>query len=85
MSNMLAARDWTEGDALPGKGAPVEQATDMCNTLCTDSSVVFVPRHQMEVCPLARRIMLPHGSTPLHLITRRPSLAPSSCTRRPIG
>ena len=57
----------------------------MCNTLCTESSVVFVPRHQMEVCSLSRRIMLPHGSIPLHLITRRPSLAPSSFTRRPIG
>src|SRR5713226_6422356 len=61
------------------------KATDMCNTLCTDSSVVFVPRHQREVCPLARRIMLPHGSTPLHLMTRRPSLPPSSSTRSPIG
>ena len=57
----------------------------MCNTFCVDSSVVFVPRHQMEVCPLARRIMLPHGSTPLHLMTRLPSLPPSSSTRSPIG
>ena len=31
----------------------------MCNTFCIDSSVVLVPRHRREVCPLARRVMLP--------------------------
>ena len=61
------------------------KATDMCNTFCTDSSVLLVTRHQRDVCPLARRSMLPHGSTPLHLMTRRPSRAPSSCTRSPLG
>ena len=57
----------------------------MCHTFCTDSSVVLVMRHQREGSPLSRRIMLPHGSIPLHLIPRRPSLAPSSFTRSPIG
>ena len=55
MRNMLAARYWTEVDSLPGKVAPVEQATDICNTLWTDSSVVFVTRHPMEVSPLSWR------------------------------
>src|SRR4030095_10209188 len=34
-------------------------ATAICNTFCTDSSVVLVPRHRREVCPLARQVMLP--------------------------
>src|SRR5574341_745769 len=42
-------------------------------------------RHQMEVCPLSRGMMSPEGATPLPLVTRRLSLAPSSCTRSPIG
>ena len=42
-----------------GKVAPVERATAICNTFCTDSSVVLVPRHRREVSPLARRVMLP--------------------------
>jgi hypothetical protein len=41
--------------------------------------------HQREVGPLARGVMSPHGSTPIRPITGRPSLAPSSFTRRPIG
>ena len=31
----------------------------ICHTFCSDSSVVLVPRHRREVCPLARRVMLP--------------------------
>ena len=31
----------------------------MCHTFCIDSSGVLVPRHRREVCPLARRVMLP--------------------------
>ena len=31
----------------------------MCNTFFVDSSVVLVPRHRREVCPLTRRVMLP--------------------------
>ena len=31
----------------------------MCNTFYIDSSGVLVPRHRREVCPLARRVMLP--------------------------
>ena len=52
----------------------------MCNTLCTASSVVFVPRHQRDVCPLSRGAW-----TPLRLMTRRPSRPPSSSARSPLG
>src|SRR5438445_8744104 len=41
--------------------------------------------HQREVCPLARGVMSPHGSTPIRPITCRLSLAPSSFTRHLIG
>ena len=39
----------------------------------------------MEVCPLSRGVMLPDGLTPIHSITERLSLSPSSFTRNPIG
>jgi hypothetical protein len=39
----------------------------------------------MEVCPLARGVILSNDATPIHLITRWPSLLPSSFTRTPIG
>ena len=58
----------------------MEQATVLCNTLCTASSVVFVPRHQRDVCPLSRGAW-----TPLRLMTRRPSRPPSSSARSPLG
>ena len=41
--------------------------------------------HQREVCSLAGGVMSPHGSTPGRPITGRPSLAPSSFTRRLIS
>src|SRR5215467_10909789 len=68
--HLLAARYYREVDALMGKGAPVERATAICNTFCIDSFLVLVPRHRREVCPLARRVMLPKPraqpvSTPL--------------------
>jgi hypothetical protein len=43
----------------------VERATAICNTFCTDSSLVLVPRHRREVCPLARRVMSQPVSVPL--------------------
>jgi hypothetical protein len=46
---------------------------------------VHARRHPREVCPLARGVMSPSGSTPIRSITGRPSLPPSSCTRSPIG
>ena len=44
------------------------------------TATFLVTRHQMEVCPLSRGAW-----TPIRLMTRRPSLPPSSFTRRPIG
>ena len=43
---------------------------------------VHVRRHPREVCPLSRGVMC---STPIRPITGRPSLPPSSFTRRPVG
>jgi hypothetical protein len=39
----------------------------------------------MEVGPLSRGVMLPHGATPISLITRELSLPPSSFIRSSIG
>src|SRR5262252_9359053 len=62
----------TEPKSMPLRGREHQwnQATAMCNTFSIDSSVVLVPRHRREVCPLARRVMLPRPraqpvSTPL--------------------
>jgi len=44
---------------LRGREHQWHEATVICNTFSTDSSVVLVPRHRREVCPLARRVMLP--------------------------
>ena len=41
--------------------------------------------HQREVGSLAGRVLSPPGSTPIRPITGRPSLAPSSFTRSPVG
>ena len=42
-------------------------------------------RHQREVGPLSRGVISPEGSTPIRPATGRPSLPPSSSTRRPLG
>src|SRR4051794_22063724 len=44
-----------------------------------------VRRHPREVSPLSRGVISPKGSTPIRPITGRPSLLPSSSTRRPIS
>jgi hypothetical protein len=52
-------------------------------------ATVHVRQHQREVCRLSPRGYLAsgptRGSTPIRSITERPSLAPSSPTRRPMG
>src|SRR6266852_3158348 len=50
---------------LRGREHQCNKATDICNTFCIDSSIVLVPRHRREVCPLARRVLLQPVSTPL--------------------
>ena len=69
----------TEQKSMPLRGREHQwnEATDICNTFCTDSSVVLVPRHRREVSPLARGVMLPTGATPIHPITGWPSLFPT--------
>src|SRR5215467_10400257 len=49
---------------LRGREHQCNTATVMCNTFCIDSSLVLVPRHRREVCPLARRVMLPRPRAP---------------------
>src|SRR5215467_13129915 len=71
-------------DALTGKGAPVERATVICNTFCIASSLVLVPRHRREVCPLARRVILPRaGATRIHPTPGRRSLFPTPLPASP--
>src|SRR5262249_37785952 len=59
--------DTTE-KSMPSRGREHQwpEATAICHTFCIDSSLVLVPRHCREVCPLARRVMLPEsGATRL--------------------
>src|SRR5262249_12391010 len=44
---------------LRGREHQWHEATAICHTFCIDSSVVLVPSHRREVCPLPRRVMLP--------------------------
>src|SRR5262252_10959013 len=50
---------------LRGREHQWNTSTDICNTFCTNSSMVFVPRHRREVGSLARRVMLQPVSLPL--------------------
>ncbi len=45
----------------------------------------LVMQDQMDVCPLARGVMLPVGATPIHPTTGWRSLLPSSSSRTPIS
>ena len=45
----------------------------------------LVMQDQMDVCPLARGVMLPVGATPIHPITGWRSLLPSSSSRTSIS
>jgi hypothetical protein len=63
----------------------VERATVICNTFCIDSSLVLVPRHRREVCPLARRVILPRsGATRIHPTTGWRSLFPTPLPASPL-
>ena len=63
----------------------MERATVICNTFCIDSSLVLVPRHRREVCPLARRVILPRsGATRIHPTTGWRSLFPTPLPASPL-
>lgn len=63
----------------------MEHATVMCHTFWIDSSLGLVPRHRREVCPLARRVILPRAdATRLHPMTGRPSLFPTPLPALPL-
>ncbi len=59
---------------LPDQRIPVHLT---CNSLVT--------QHHVEVCPLSRGMILPADSLPIRPMTGRPSLAPRSHTRSPLG
>src|SRR5262249_61597138 len=63
-------------------------SVDVCRHLLAPSSGspgFLVTKDPREVGPLSRGVISPKGSTPIRPITGRPSLPPSSSTRRPIG
>src|SRR5208283_995195 len=61
------------------------QAAVICSVSQASCSDCLVRRHQREVGPLSRGVISPEGSTPIRPATGRPSLPPSSSTRRPFG
>src|SRR5262245_7164443 len=67
------------------RGPHQQQAAVICFAPQASCSDGHVRRHQREVSPLSRRVISPEGSTLIRPITGRPSLPPSSSTRRPIG
>ena len=62
-----------------------QQAAVICSVSQASCSDGLVRRHQREVGPLSRGVISPEGSTPIRPATGRPSLPPSSSTRRPLG
>src|SRR5713101_8197954 len=70
----------------PVESAPVSVVTAVICLLSAGSWPSFlVMKDQMDVCPLARGVMLRGRSTPIHPITAWPSLLPSSSSRTPFG
>src|SRR5919201_6747854 len=68
------------------ESAPVSVATAVICLLSVRSwPSSLVMKDQMDVCPLARGVMLRGRSTPIHSTTEWPSLLPSSSARTPIG
>src|SRR5215470_16477005 len=68
------------------ESAPVSVATAVICLLSARSwPSSLVMKDQMDVCSLARGVMLRGRSTPIHPITEWPSLLPSSSARTPIG
>ena len=57
----------------------------ICFASCASWPNSLVREDQLEVSPLSRAVMLPRGSTAIHFITKWPSLAPPSPTRRPVS
>ena len=45
----------------------------------------LVTQHHVEVCPVSRGVLLPHGATPVRSMTDRRSLLPRSPPRSPLG
>ena len=79
-------RAWSLRTVIRWESAPVSVATAV---ICLLSSGGWpnslVMQDQMDVCPLARGVMLRRRSTPIHPITEWPSLLPSSSARTPVS
>src|SRR5712691_2376304 len=77
---------WSPRTVIRLESAPVSVTTAV---ICLLSSGGWprslVMQDQMDVSPLARGVMLPVGSTPIHPITGWPSLLPSSHSRTPLS
>src|SRR5712692_3289466 len=79
-------RVWSLRTVIRSESAPVSVATAVICFLSSRGWPSFlVTQDQMDVCPLARGVMLPVGATPIHPTTGRHSLLPSSPSRTSIG
>ena len=79
-------RAWSLRTVSRSESAPVSVATAViCFLPFGGWPRSLVMQDQMDVCPLARGVMLPVGSTPIHPITGRRLLLPSSHSRTSIG
>jgi len=71
---------------FPREAAPACVATAViCCASCGGGADALVTRHLMKVSSLSRGVLVPLGSTPLRLLTRRLPLPPSSLTRSALG
>jgi hypothetical protein len=79
-------RAWSPRTVSRWESAPVSVATAVICLLSSGGSPrSLVMQDQLDVCPLARGVMLPVGATPIHPITEWRSLLPSSSARTSIG
>ena len=77
---------WSLRPVSRSESAPVSVATAVIGFLpCGGWPRSLVMPDQMDVCPLARGVRLPVGSPPLHPMTGRRLLRPSSHARTPLG
>src|SRR6266851_6620389 len=79
-------RVWSLHTVIRSERAPVSVATAVIGFLSLRGwPRSLVMQDQTDVSALARGVMLPRGSTPLHPMTGWRSLLPSSHARTPIG
>src|SRR5438132_14282416 len=79
---LMACQPEATSGAAPASACAADISACLPESVGQDS---LVTKDQREVCTLAGGVMLTDDATPIRPITGRPSLAPSSLTRRPIG